>query len=152
MEIVGAFERVYTVNDYYDGPRSGFADCGGVPHAYRSLWRHDLDDWDPDDRFLLAPVTPEVLAIALEDWAIWLRWEDAYYAGRTTDATHPALPADQPRHAEIRPVIDQALEVDAARACIAVGEFRAKDRGPGEIRTPGRLAELEVRWIPASLS
>lgn len=51
------FERVYTVHDYWDGPRSGFADFGGVPHAYRSLWLDDLDEWDPD-RFELSPIAP----------------------------------------------------------------------------------------------
>ncbi|HST59440.1 MAG TPA: hypothetical protein VLK84_12135, partial [Longimicrobium sp.] len=83
MEIVGAFERVYIIHEYYDGPRSGFADWGGVPHAFLSLWRDDLDDWDPDHRFLLCPVSAEILELALEDWAIWGRWEDAYQAGRT---------------------------------------------------------------------
>lgn len=147
----GTFERVYTVNDWYDGPRMGFADCGGVPHAYRSIWRDDLDDWDPEGRFVLCPVTPDVLERALEDWAIWQRWEDAYYAGRTTDATHPALPADQPRHAELAPIIERALEVDAASALVAIGEFRAK-HAPDKIRTLGRLVELEARWTPANLS
>src|SRR5688572_206277 len=81
------FERVYTVMDFYDGPRSGFADFGGAPHAYRSIWREDLDDWDPDDRFELSPVAGETLALALEDWAIWRRWEEAFYAGETVDTT-----------------------------------------------------------------
>ena len=62
-----AFERVYTVYDFYDGPRAGFADFDGAPHAYRSIWREDLDDWDPEDRFQLWPVPPDVLALALED-------------------------------------------------------------------------------------
>ena len=138
------FERVFTVYDWYDGPRAGFADWGGVPHAYRSIWRDDLDDWDPEHRFRLAPVTPEVLALALEDWAIWRRWADAYHAGRTRDPTHPALPSDRPRHAEIAPVLERALEFDPASALVAVGDFRAK----GVPRRTGSRAEQEVRWTP----
>jgi hypothetical protein len=65
----GPYERVYTVTDYYDGPRSGVASLGGRPHVYRSLWQDQADDWD-DDRFELSPIAPEVLALALEDWAI----------------------------------------------------------------------------------
>lgn len=146
MAAEGTFERVYTVYDYYDTPRSGFADVGGVPHAYRSIWRDDLDDWDPEGRFRLHPVTPEVLALALEDWAIWGRWEEAYRAGRTQDTTHPALPADLPRHAELAPIIERALEFDAASARVAIGEFRAK----GIVRRGGRnpRGEMEVRWTP----
>jgi len=68
------YERVYTVNDYWDRPRAGFADVDGQPHAYRSIWREDLDDWDPDNRFLLQPVSSELLALAREAWEIWLRW------------------------------------------------------------------------------
>jgi hypothetical protein len=59
--------------DYYDGPRSGFADFEGRPHAYRALWDVAEDDFDAEGRFALMPITPQLLAIALEDWAIWRR-------------------------------------------------------------------------------
>ena len=142
------FERVYTVNDFYDRPRAGFADLDGLPHAYRSIWREDLDDWDPQDRYELSPVSAELLSLALEDWAIWQRWKDAFHSGRITDVSHPALPGDRDRHAELAPVIERALEIDPMQRQVAVGEFRAlgdgrNARGMFAIRTP-----LEVRWRP----
>ena len=50
------FETVHSVDEYYDGPRTGVADHEGVPHAYRSVYL-DSTEWDPDeDRFELTPV------------------------------------------------------------------------------------------------
>lgn len=39
-------EHVYTMTEYYDGPRGGVADFRGTPHVYRSLWT-DVGNTDP---------------------------------------------------------------------------------------------------------
>jgi hypothetical protein len=54
----GAFERVHTMTDYYDGPRGGIADFRGTPHLYESEWR---DDEGHEGRVPLSmtPVLPE---------------------------------------------------------------------------------------------
>lgn len=142
------FERVYTVHDYYDGLRGGFADFGGMPHAYRSIWREDLGEWDPENRYELSPVSSETLELVLEDWEIWKRWEEAFYAGQAMHDTHPALPADAARHAELEPVVERALEVDPARRRIAMAEFRA--HGGGAWPSPTSRVTHEVRWTPAA--
>ena len=140
-EMERPFEQVYTVMDYWDAPRSGFADFAGAPHAYRSIFRDDLDDYDPQYR--LWPVSGEVLALAMEQWAIWNRWLDAYDAGEVDVTTHPALPADAARNAEIAPIIVGVLESPPASASRATAEFRAVcDRSQPIIRS----RELEVRW------
>jgi hypothetical protein len=104
-----------------------------------------LDDWDPDNRFLLQPVSSELLALAREAWEIWLRWVKAYEADPSVGPTHPAIPADRVRHAELAPVIARALEIDPSGTRIAVGDFRKRDSE--SIRSMSR-SELEVRWIP----
>src|SRR5687768_8510315 len=38
------FERVYTVTDYWDGPREGIADFQDVPHLYRSIFLKEDDE------------------------------------------------------------------------------------------------------------
>ena len=57
-------ETIYVIEDWYDGPRSGFADYRQQPHFYRSL-HLDGDNhshYDPDeDRFELTPVSAQVL-------------------------------------------------------------------------------------------
>lgn len=127
-EEVGAFERVYTMTDFYDGPRGGIADYRGAPHLYASMF-------DDDDTFELQPVDAETLALALEDWAIWLRWEEAFKDGLVTIASHPALPEERARHDEIKPLLAARLAAlpDPIRA---IAEFRA---------APGH-GHLEVRW------
>jgi hypothetical protein len=141
-------ERVYTVMDFYDGPRSGFADFEGRPHAYRALWDVAEDDFDAEGRFALVPITPELLALALEDWAIWKRWENAFYAGEVPLSHHPALPTDRLRHEELAPVIAQALEILPAHGTIARGVFRARPGVQGNAGGRGPRPELEVQWMP----
>lgn len=67
------YERVYTVVDYYDGPRKGVADYQGKPHLYECI--------NYSDAFLLAPLDTEAFWFAMEDWAIYQRWELAYQKG-----------------------------------------------------------------------
>lgn len=138
------FERVYTVHDYDDGPRGGLADFGGAPHAYRSLWDADAEDWE--ETFSLSPVTAEQVALVMEDWAIWCRWQVAFHAGETTEETHPALPADRARHEELKPLVDRALEIDPARRRIAVGTFRVVGPALPGPRVPSSRVPLQVRW------
>jgi hypothetical protein len=145
------FERVYTVVDYYDGPRLGIADLDGTPHVYRSLWLDSADEWDAV-RFELAPLSSEGLAVALEDWAIWRRFERAYRAGEVgwsgDEREWGALPEDRARHEELRPALDRALTIDGARRLVARGEFRPHGPRPADA-SPGVMRDLEVRWTPA---
>jgi hypothetical protein len=139
------FERVYTVTDYYDGPCGGVADLNGAPHVYRAL---DLDtkECDPGERpFELSPIASDVLALALEDWAIWLRWRGAFDAGCATVETHPALPEDVARQTELAAVLNHALAIDPSRRRLVRGEFRVRE--PTAAKLPsGVLRPFEVRW------
>jgi hypothetical protein len=131
------FERVYTMTDYYDGPRGGIADLDGRPHLYSSPFEFWKDEYE--DLYELRPVDGDTLALALEDWEIWLRWEEAFHAGRTAPDAHPALPADRARHDELAPLLAARL------AALPRPSIRAR----GEFRPSGRGRWLEVRWSPA---
>jgi hypothetical protein len=95
------------------------------------------------DTFLLVPVDPDTFALALEDWAIWRRWEAAVHRQETTTGTHPALPADRGRYGELKALLSGRLTVDPARAVRKAAEVRARDdptwSGYG-------WRPLEVRW------
>src|SRR5277367_2520052 len=106
-----AWERVYTTNDYYDGPRLGVADVEGVPNIYQSPFDEARGDYA--EYFLVAPITSDLLDLVQEDWAIWIRWERAFKRGETSTATHPALPPERERHEEIKRLIGDRLSVDA---------------------------------------
>jgi hypothetical protein len=113
------------MTDYYDGPRQGIADFGGVPHLYVSEW----DDGANIDAntFKLSPVRRRVLALALEAWAIWRRWETALHQGRTTPQTHPALPDERSRRDELEEILDRELKIDEHGYVRAQGDFRPLD-------------------------
>ncbi|AGA28533.1 hypothetical protein [Singulisphaera acidiphila] len=135
------FETVHTLPHWHDGPRQGIADYRGRPHLFESEWR-DREDLD-EDTFLLMPIDAATFALALEDWAIWRRWEMAFHQGKTTQETHPALPEDRGRHENLERLLDGRLTVDPARAVRSSAEFRAR-------HTPGWSGcgwrPLEVRW------
>lgn len=131
-------ERVYAVFDYWDGPRVGVADFEGRPHAFRCIFDEIIDDWT--DNFRLKPLSTEELEAVMRDWAIWLRWKAAFDEGRTSKATHPALPEDTQEHEEVGPLVSAAFEIPE-RAQIAHGTFEAA----------GRNGELLVRWLPPRL-
>jgi hypothetical protein len=124
-----ASERVYTVRDWYDGPRTGVADFRGAPHHYRSLYL-DSDVWNPDeDRFELVPVTRSVLEIALEEAAIFHRWDAARQSGAMTEAAEisetefGALPEEQARYAELQAALAPYQEPGHPHAFVMRGTF-----------------------------
>lgn len=129
-----AFERVYIVWDYYDGPRSGIADYSGQPHHYACEWNAGSDDYS--DLFVLKPIDQQTLALALEQWTIWRAWEAAFQRGEKTQETHPALPGQDRRYAELDAQLRARLAA-SANGLRAHGSFRAR---------PDR-SEVEVEWI-----
>ncbi|MFT3775719.1 MAG: hypothetical protein QM820_61010 [Minicystis sp.] len=133
------FERVHTMTDFYDGPRGGIADFGGHPHLYESEWDDVANNFATT--FRLSPVPPDVLALALEDWAIWERWLTAFQRGCTTQDTHPALPEDRARHDALEGLLRERLRIDPENFVRASAEFRTAPDWDGEDPAP-----VEVRW------
>lgn len=146
------FEPVYTVNDYWDGPRNGVAAYCGTPHVYQSLFLIDEDEWDAE-RFRLGPIAPEDFALVLEDWAIWRRFESAYKKGDVkwsgNESEWAALPQELPRHRELADRVKAALRVNPLQALLAVGEFRAPPHSVPE--AVGVMRPLMVKWTPVEI-
>jgi hypothetical protein len=135
------WERVYTVNDYYDGPRRGIADFCGKPHIYESEFS-DIED-EYTNSFVLVQIESELLDLVLEDWAIWLRWQAAYQHREVSLDTHPALPHERQRHEELKQRIGGRLRVEPSEAVArATAEFRNLTQESGR---------LEVRWHEIAL-
>jgi hypothetical protein len=132
-------ERVFTMTDYYDGPRCGIADYRGRAHLYRSLW---ADSTVGDlDVFELIPIDSQTLDLALEDWAIRLRWVAAFHRGETSLDMHPALPDDKPRHERLTALLKPLLAIRSHQAIMATAEFVWPSSG-----CPGVDAPVGVRW------
>jgi hypothetical protein len=154
---VSAIERVYTMTDYYDGPRAGIADFHGVAHRYLSVpYAPEVEPalaataWDPTDtRFYLQPVTPAVLRWALEAWAIWERFDAARREGHLAEPMPEerwgALPADSARRAELETWLAPALRLDRAHCFVARATFHRRAPVPTE-PGDGGLQTLGVAW------
>ena len=118
-------EDVHTVDDWYDGPRSGFAQYNGVPHHYRSVYL-DHNEWNPDeDRFELVPVSLTLLAAGIEADAIFRRWDAERQSGNLawessdSEAEFGALPVERERRSS-GPVA--ARQCGCPRSCACPGQ------------------------------
>jgi len=138
------FEEVFTVTDYYDGPRRGIANYNGLPHFYDSVFSDEKQDYTC--LYRLTPISAEVFQLALEDWVIWRRWEHAFASGVTGRETHPALPEDTDRHAQLESLLNGSLETNPTTNIVRAGRFTVKTL---EARA-GVLADLLVRWMEPS--
>ena len=138
-----AFERVYTVDEYYDGPRSGIANYCGQPYHYASEWDDEGDNYV--STFVLTPISDEAVTFAVEQWDIWRAWELAYHRGEVAQSTHPASPGQNARNAELERIIKGFVENSSGPRRRARGTFRAT---PGQRSLPkGVMRDLEVEWI-----
>ena len=133
-----AWERVYTINNFWDRPRLGVADLSGRPHIYESPFNQAKDDYE--DFYVVSPIEAELLALVLEDWEIWIRWCEAIDRGETSKETHPALPQDRARHNELKALIDTRLKPDPTNSQKLKAEFRNVRLG---------WNGLEVQWSEA---
>ncbi len=136
------FETVYSVWDYYDGPRSGIADVRGEPCYFSCEWDEGADDWA--EYFTLKRLATEALNLALEGETIWRNWEGAFHRGEVPSSTHPALPEQNARYVELTAALDSVIDsltiYGGARAA-----FRVRPNQPPKAR--GILAEFEVEWL-----
>jgi hypothetical protein len=57
-------DKVHSIEDYHDGPRSGFADFEGEPHHFDREF-NELEDEFSDD-FVLIPIDSRTLSLAIE--------------------------------------------------------------------------------------
>lgn len=130
-DIATDWQRVHTVNEFYDGEIFGVADYEGGPHVYEAQWNDASQEYGPI--FRLSEIEPELLALVLEDWAIWLRWRAAFHGGLVTQETHPALPSDRPRHEALKAEIGDRFEAKRRGPILKTGEFRYRD-GLTEVR------------------
>jgi hypothetical protein len=126
-----AWDRVYTVNGYYDGPRLGIADVDGVPHIYEAEFDHSTDKYG--DTFFVSPVDEGLLALVLEDWEIFLRWHAAFKRGEASIKSHPALPGDRKRHEALRIAIGDRLRIDRGQAKYLRARFETSPQDGGTI-------------------
>jgi hypothetical protein len=101
------FEMVFTVEEYYDGPRKGIANYRGKPHFYGCILNEEKQNYS--DKFRLTPLDQKNFELALEAWEIWRHSEIAFHTDKTTRDTHPTLPQDAERYSELNKMLEPEL-------------------------------------------
>jgi hypothetical protein len=146
LEASMATERVYAVWEYYDGIRSGVADFRGEPHYFEQPWSEQLDDYLPT--FLLKAISQSTLIEVLEQAQIFRDWEAAFHRGEVEQDTHPGLPGQNPRYAELEATLKAKLAEPDLVCKHAQGLFSVlPDQAP---RPLGVLREVQVEWQDAT--
>jgi len=130
------WNRVETVEDYWDGPRQGYAFLDGGLVFYNCIWSEADDAYS--DQFIVKPIPSYYLSAVREHWSIWRRWESAFAAGKTTKETHPALPADKERNQELQAMLSLVEESTPDGTQKVTGVFR---------RLSDEAKSWQVRWI-----
>lgn len=138
------YDRVYTIDEWYDGACTGAATFRGEPHAYRRVaLGADAED-AADERFELTPIRPEVLSWMLERDVLYRRWQKAHDSGRIAETDGHStriLPPDRARAEQLDAWIHEALS-PSRRSLVLHGAF--------EYGTSFGRARARVRWLPDS--
>jgi hypothetical protein len=139
--MVDEFEQVFTVRDWYDGPREGIANYKGQPHYYIFLNEEFIDEDNWLTLFHLKPIDQKTFALALKSWEIWLRWEKAFQENRTPLETHPALPEDRERSKIIDTILEDKLRTDETTFTV-YGKFKIER----QIKGKEEIKCQKVKW------
>jgi hypothetical protein len=138
------FEEVYTVEDYWDGPRIGVANYHGTPHHYSCVFDEVKDDWT--NIYFLKPMDEETLRLVLERWQIWLRWRAAFHEGKVSLDSHPTLPEDEARYKDLVAILSSRLIVDPEKDIKAEGHFKRSSLNDGEQEFGSHQTIWKVMW------
>ena len=114
-------EQVITENDYYDGPKGGVALFLGVPHRFSAEF--DETHGEHFEIFLLWPINEADLCLEIEQWNIFVAWNDRYEAGTATTKTHPGHGGIDPRWDEIEEHLTTSRLAPRDHAIRAQGTF-----------------------------
>ena len=139
-------DRVLTVWDFYDGPRTGIAEYRGSPHYFSCGWDSASDDYS--SIFDLSPIDGPTLTLALEQWAIWRTWENDFHAGLVAHDTHPGFGSTNARYDELGRLLKAAL-VASPLPCIQAIPTFLPDPGSSDL-PPGVMRPFLVVWSNAA--
>lgn len=124
-------ERAHSVWNYYDGPREGIADFQGKPHIYKCQFSETDDDWT--DLFGLMAIDEELLALAMEQHAVFLRWRAEFDLGHASIKSHPALPADRVRYDELQAALGDGLRLQPQHSITRRARFSNRSALDGAV-------------------
>ena len=101
-------ERVLVELEWYDGPRVGVAYVKGVPHRFSS--NYDETDDEYLGSFKVWPINELDLSYEVEQWKIFVDWNNEYELGKADTSTHPGTGGINKRWDELQVILKQSRE------------------------------------------
>lgn len=137
----GPPERVYVESEWYDGPRSGIADIGGVPHRFKSLFDEEDDEYF--GTFVIWPIDKDSFELEIEQWNIFVSWNRLYESGEVDTESHPGNGGINQRWDELELILKQSRNEIPDHAKQARAELKNLDR---DERYSPTGPDYEFRW------
>ncbi|MEO3948050.1 hypothetical protein [Gorillibacterium sp. CAU 1737] len=92
-------QTVHFITDWWDGPKSGFADFAGGIHSFERIFDEGKEEWS--SLYRVRPVSDEEYSLQVEAYHLFLEWKKDEHQSRP----HPLLDPENRRFHEI----EQAL-------------------------------------------
>jgi len=118
-------EKVYVENDWYDGPRSGIADFDGSPHRFIANYEN-LKGYL--DTFNVFPVSNEELELEIEQWKIFVKWNQKYEAGEVETDSHPGNGGLNQRWDELETLLSRKRKTISNSALKLAAKFESNEQ------------------------
>jgi uncharacterized protein involved in tellurium resistance len=129
------YEKVHTVNDYWDGPIEGVADFRGKPHKFKLLFDENEDDYSTD--YELQKISTKEFDLILQSWSLWIKWNDKKNKTKEEFDSHPILPSDK----------EECEKIDAQLKKLAESNDSNKFKIKGFFNRFGsEHHDFEVKW------
>ena len=143
--LTAGFTQVRADLDWYDGPRTGLVNIDGSPHYYEN------DDYQQDlrdrDEYFVWPIGDDVAALEVEQWRIFVSWNQRHESGNAALDSHPGHGGIDSRYDELAALLaPHRAQPPDARRLRAEWRFDHGDR----YRLDG--TDSWVRWSPAPTS
>ena len=127
------WEKIYTVNRFYDCPVLGIADFKGTPHIYEAI----LDTPEDADlsRYYLMHIESDLMDLVMEAWDIWIKWNEALDKKIVKPSNQYPLPEDKIREKELKRLIGDRLTAIPEKSVVMKAEFckRGKTQSTWEV-------------------
>jgi len=134
------YELVFTVLEYYDGPRKGIASYRKAPHFFDCII-NDKNEYS--EKYFLTPLDDETYRLAMEASEIFRKWEIRFHDNKRTSKTSRAYLLDTKKYRAINRVLDKHLVTIPRQAIIRMGHFDVL----GRPKLPkGVIRPLQVKW------
>jgi hypothetical protein len=118
------YEKGFSINSWYDGPRLGVANFSGKPHIYKSVWNVNKEEWE--SFYYLKAIDHKQFKLVLEDLEIWKKFE-ANFMKSEVNFYHPALSKAR-YHNDLQNLLNEIFEIDYSSAIKAKAEFKYKNK------------------------